>query len=245
MIVFHDVDKEYGFLSNWYLSVFHVDGRRFTSVEQYLMWRKALLFGDTARAEAIHATDDPAKIKELGRKVKPYDDRVWDGFRQTVLYEALLAKFRDDPKLLRGLLATGDEVLAEGSRHDKVFANGLYMTDPDRFDMQKWQGRNLLGFTLMAVREKLRPVPVKRESIPFGKLCAADAEAGALFMVAVQRSMSEDYQRHMIPYYLQHSLSEDDIGKTLTAIDTLKEEFARLDREQPLVLIGGEIVKGF
>ena len=30
------------------------------------------------------------------------------------------------------------------------------MHDPARFDMSKWKGENLLGFTLMMVRAELR-----------------------------------------------------------------------------------------
>ena len=46
MICFHDPDKEYGFLSNWYMSDFIEDGKLYTSVEQYLMYGKAVVFKD-------------------------------------------------------------------------------------------------------------------------------------------------------------------------------------------------------
>ena len=47
IICFHLVDEPNGFLSNWYPSPFTVDGQHFTSVEQYMMYRKAITFGDT------------------------------------------------------------------------------------------------------------------------------------------------------------------------------------------------------
>ena len=38
--------------------------------------------------------------------------------------------------------------------HDKIWGIGLSMKDPKRFDRAKWRGQNLLGYTLMVVRDK-------------------------------------------------------------------------------------------
>lgn len=51
---------------------------------------------------------------------------------------------------------TGDSILAECAVHDKVWGIGLNMKHVDRLDMSKWKGQNLLGFTLMKVREVLQ-----------------------------------------------------------------------------------------
>lgn len=155
MIIFHDVDKEYGLLSNWYLSDFYAEGICFSSVEQYLMYQKAVLFGDKAMAKAILGTNDPAVIKDCGRNVKPFNGVVWNGHRAIILYRALMYKFSQNTELRKQLLATGDKMLVEGTASDKIFANGLLRTDPDRFDMSKWTGQNLLGFALMEVRKEL------------------------------------------------------------------------------------------
>ena len=37
----------------------------------------------------------------------------------------------------------------------KQWGIGLSMNDPDRFDMNKWKGQNLLGYALMMIRKKL------------------------------------------------------------------------------------------
>ncbi|MBQ6594893.1 MAG: NADAR family protein [Clostridia bacterium] len=155
MLIFHDADKEYGFLSNWYRSEFYSKSKRFSSVEQYLMYHKALIFGDTDTAAMILKEDDPAVIQKLGRKVTPYIDTIWAGRCQAVLYRGLMCKFSQNPTLRSELLMTGDAILVEGTASDKRFANGLTRTDPDRYDMQKWLGKNLLGFTLMEVRDEL------------------------------------------------------------------------------------------
>ena len=46
MICFHNVDEPNGYLANWYESNFAENGQTFTSVEQYMMWNKAIRFHD-------------------------------------------------------------------------------------------------------------------------------------------------------------------------------------------------------
>lgn len=155
IICFHNPDEENGYLSNWYLSQFSVDGVTFSSMEQYMMYRKALCFHDSTMAAEILHTDDVARIKELGRRVSGYIDSIWSGIRQSVVYEGLMEKFSQNADLQELLKATGDAVLAECAVKDCIWGIGLSMKDPDRLDQTKWQGQNLLGFTLMRVREEL------------------------------------------------------------------------------------------
>ncbi len=155
VVGFHDPDEENGYLSNWYLSDFTADGIRFSSMEQYMMYKKAALFHDMKTAGQIMGSDHVAEIKQLGRLVSGYDDRVWNGVRQIIVYEGLLAKFSQNVELKNKLLATGDAVLAECAVKDRIWGIGLSMTNPDRNDISKWKGQNLLGFALMMVREKL------------------------------------------------------------------------------------------
>lgn len=156
MICFHDPDKEYGFLSNWYMSDFIEDGRLYTSMEQYLMYGKAAVFKDEEMQQAILATHDVAEIKQYGRQVKGYNETVWNGFRQLVLYRGLWLKFSQNEELRQKLIDTGNDMLVECARNDKIFACGISMKDPMRFDMSKWSGKNLLGFALMDLREQLK-----------------------------------------------------------------------------------------
>lgn len=155
IICFHNPDEENAYLSNWYPSDFTVNGINFSSMEQYMMYQKALRFGDTKIADKILATDDVAKIKKLGRKVQGYDDSVWNGVRQIIVYEGLTAKFSQNEDLKAKLLETKDVILAECAVRDKIWGIGLSMTDEKRFDKDKWKGQNLLGYALMLVREHL------------------------------------------------------------------------------------------
>ena len=156
VVCFHTPGEENGYLSNWYTSRFTYEGTAYTSMEQYMMHRKALFFGDAATAAEILETDDPAEVKELGRKVSGFDDHRWNGVRQIVVYEGLLAKFRQNPDLGAKLLSTGTATLAECAVHDRIWGIGRSYYDPARFDPDSWNGRNLLGYALMAVRSKLR-----------------------------------------------------------------------------------------
>lgn len=156
IICFHNPDDENAYLSNWYRSDFSYAGIHYSSLEQYMMHQKALYFGDLTTAEKILATDDCAQIKALGREVQPFDRQSWNGVRQIIVYEGLLAKFSQNEDLRQQLLATGEALLVECSATDKIWANGLAMNDPRRLDPEQWQGQNLLGYALMRVREKLR-----------------------------------------------------------------------------------------
>lgn len=51
IICFHNPEEANGCFSNWYLSDFCVKGIRFSSMEQYMMYQKAVLFQDTETAE--------------------------------------------------------------------------------------------------------------------------------------------------------------------------------------------------
>lgn len=155
VICFHNPDEENGCLSNWYLSDFTVDGIKFSSMEQYMMYKKAVTFSDTAIAKQILDTDNVSVIKNLGRQVSNYNNTVWNGIRQIVVYEGLLAKYTQNEELKSFLKSTGDTMLAECAVNDRIWAIGISMTDPNRFYMSKWQGQNLLGFATMQVRNKL------------------------------------------------------------------------------------------
>lgn len=155
VICFHNPNEENGYLSNWYLSPFTVEKKIFSSMEQFMMYRKAICFGDEVAATNILSTDDASQIKALGRQVSNYDEHIWNGIRQIVVYEGLLAKFSQNEDLKDKLKSTGEAILAECAVKDLIWSVGLSMTDPDRFDKTKWKGQNLLGYTLMMVRERL------------------------------------------------------------------------------------------
>lgn len=59
------------------------------------------------------------------------------------------------------LKSTGDAILAECAVKDHIWGIGLSMKDPDRLDVKKWHGTNLLGYALMIVRERVRRAKIQ------------------------------------------------------------------------------------
>lgn len=155
IVCFHNPNEENGYLSNWYPSKFAVNGVVFSSMEQYMMYKKAECFGDKDTADKILATGDVARIKNLGRFVANYNESRWNGVRQIIVFEGLIEKFSQNENLKKLLKATENSILAECAVRDRIWGIGLSMQDPDRLQIDKWKGQNLLGYALMTVRERL------------------------------------------------------------------------------------------
>ena len=155
-VFFHKPDEPNGYLSNWYPSAIVVDGIRFSSVEQYIMYKKCEVFGDMASAQAVLATEDTKLQQSIGRKANGYVSNMWAGMRQIVVLRGLLAKFLQNEDLRKKLLDTDDAYIVECARTDKVWACGRRLDDDRRLDASQWEGQNILGFALMEVREMLK-----------------------------------------------------------------------------------------
>ncbi len=156
IVCFHNPDEENGYLSNWYLSEFTMNEITFSSMEQYMMYQKAICFKDTDIANEILMTNDVSKIKEFGRQVKNYNDNYWNGLRQIIVYKGLLEKFSQNKDLKEKLKETHNSILAECAVRDRIWGIGLSMTDPKRLEIDQWNGQNLLGYALMMVRVNLQ-----------------------------------------------------------------------------------------
>ena len=74
IVCFHNPNEENGYLSNWYPSKFTVNGVNFSSMEQFMMYKKAVCFKDKDTADKILEADDVAYIKKLGRLVSNYNE---------------------------------------------------------------------------------------------------------------------------------------------------------------------------
>lgn len=141
--------------SNWYPSKFNWNGIEFTRGEQYMMYRKALLFNDLEIAEKIMNTDDPKEQKDLGRKVKNYNDEKWSELRFDIMVHGLYCKFKQNEKLKTILLETAGKCLVEANPYDKIWGIGLEESDSRAQDESQWLGQNLLGKVLNTVRDKI------------------------------------------------------------------------------------------
>src|SRR5262245_28364321 len=145
----------HGPFSQWHPSVFEVAGARFAYAEQFMMYSKALLFGDRATADKIMQAEGPREQKKLGREASGFDAKTWELFREGVVYTGSYAKFTQNPDLQEALLATRGTTLVEASPYDRVWGIGLGESNPGAHDRSQWQGLNLLCETLTRVREAI------------------------------------------------------------------------------------------
>ncbi|WP_179235424.1 NADAR family protein [Streptomyces sp. CS113] len=143
-------------LSQWWPSPFAVDGVEYATAEHWMMAGKARLFADAEAERRVLAAAHPAEAKKAGRLVRGFDEAVWERERFRIVVEGSVHKFASDPALRAYLLGTGGRVLVEASPVDRVWGIGLAADDEAAQDPERWRGPNLLGFALMAARERLR-----------------------------------------------------------------------------------------
>ena len=141
-------------LSNFYPCEFEFNDKMFNFSEQCFMYQKALLFNDFEIAEQILNETDVRQIKALGRKVKDFDNELWDKHKEDFMYNACYAKFSQNDELKDFLLNTGNREIVEASPVDNIWGTG-FSSDRAMENIDKW-GQNLLGKTLMKVRAELR-----------------------------------------------------------------------------------------
>ena len=143
-------------LSQWWKCDFTEGGINFCCAEQYMMYRKALLFEDHEHADEILKTKDLKTIKALGRLVSNFDDKVWNEHKSEIVLQGNICKFSQNPELKAYLIGTGDRILVEASPYDRVWGIGMRAGSAGICAPQKWKGQNLLGFLLMEVRNIIR-----------------------------------------------------------------------------------------
>jgi len=153
----HTAKKDVGpfVFSQWFPSPFSLHDLNFATAEHYMMWRKAILFGDRQMQKAILECTDPEQAKAYGRKVQHFSPSIWDVHKIAAVLEGNMAKFTQNPVIKNYLLSTHPKILVEASPYDSIWGIGK-RAHPSMCDPRKWKGENLLGFVLMSVRDQLR-----------------------------------------------------------------------------------------
>jgi len=161
-------------------------GERYVGVEQYFMQKKARAMGDYETEDKIMeiTLDDQQaqnpdlvhetmkRIKDLGREVKNFNQELWDQIKVGVVEQALFYKFAQNQELLKRLMLTQNDILFEAASYDKEWGIGLDEANARQLAGAQWNitifsveqiplffeqhGKNLLGKTLMSVRQKFR-----------------------------------------------------------------------------------------
>lgn len=141
--------------SQWYISSFTIDDIVYNCCEQYMMSQKARYFNDMETNDLIMKATEPKEHKTLGRQVKNFDEIEWNIVADEIVFKANLAKFSQNPDLKKKLLDTGNKIIVECSPYDKIWGNGLNITDTLKTHPDNWCGTNRLGKAIMRVREVL------------------------------------------------------------------------------------------
>lgn len=141
--------------SQWYPSPFLLDDIWFVNCEQRMMYMKAKVFGDEDAMRQVLQTDDPKRHKEIGRSVKNFVPSEWEKVAFDIVVDANYAKFTQNDHLKEYLISTGNRKFVECAPYDKIWGNGLNITDTLQTPEDQWQGTNLLGKAVMEVRNRI------------------------------------------------------------------------------------------
>ncbi|AGF57195.1 NADAR family protein [Clostridium saccharoperbutylacetonicum] len=156
--------------SQWWKSGFNVGHIKYLFMEQYMMAEKARLFEDKEIEEKIMSSNDPNEIKGLGRKVRGFDEGIWNNIKYSIVINGNYNKFMQNEKLKTFLLSTEDKILVEASPYDNVWGIQMSEEDMDIKNPELWRGENLLGFALMEVRNEIRRISTNSNMIDFDSL---------------------------------------------------------------------------
>jgi len=190
IIGFYSQNKTNGFMSNFYKSFFKINVKQFavpglekvsdsngnlcfTNSEQAFMLFKGITFYHRNPVKNLDVmcrlmkSTDPVSIKKLGRMLDcssvsgaKFDEETWNKERCACMYDALWYKFNQNVNLLNSLIDTGECYLVEATQNDKNWGNGRNISDGFN-DPSVWAGTNLLGETLMVLRDVLFKNQVK------------------------------------------------------------------------------------
>jgi ribA/ribD-fused uncharacterized protein len=143
---------EYRYLSNFWLAPFFYGNATWPSSEHAFQAFKTL---DSEERYRVLLSPTPGAAKREGRKVTLRPD--WDQIKKQVMLQVVLAKFIQNPDLVRQLAATGTVRLIEGNTwHDNYWGScKCHGCNAGSDDWWGDHGKNYLGRTLMFVRDLL------------------------------------------------------------------------------------------
>ena len=150
---FSDRKKRGGEFSQEYPCKFQVNGYKYKSAQQYMFAQKAKLMGDRTTFGKIMNEKNPARIRSLGRRVKPWNEDKWEKHRFKIILDANMHKFTQNPRLAKKLKGTGKRTIAQASQRDFILGIGIPIKEA--ISGKPWRGLNMLGKVLMKVRKKI------------------------------------------------------------------------------------------
>lgn len=144
-----------GIFSQWDYSPFFLEGHDFSTCEQYMMYKKAILFNDAEIAIRILDEQDPRAQKKLGREVRNFNVDMWESVARDIVFRGNAAKFTQNNYQRDKLLETHGTLVVEASPYDKIWGIGLDEKNAIITPPENWPGRNWLGLAITEVRDTI------------------------------------------------------------------------------------------
>ncbi len=143
-IRFYRVNAEYGCFSNFSPHPIRLKGKKWPTSEHYFQAQK---FAGTHDEEEVRQAKSPMIAARMGRSRKRPLRKDWEAAKDSIMHEAVLAKFTQHADLRVILLTSGDSTIVEHTENDAYWGDG-----------GDGRGKNRLGQILMQVREELRSI---------------------------------------------------------------------------------------
>ena len=142
--------------SQWFEMNFEENGNNYATAEHWMMAEKAKLFNDEEILLKILKSNSAGEVKKLGRKIKNFDEKIWDEHKFEIVRKGNYLKFKQNKSLNEFLLNTNNRIIVEASPYDTIWGIGMVADDENAKNPEKWRGENLLGYALMEVRDMLK-----------------------------------------------------------------------------------------
>jgi N-glycosidase YbiA len=142
IIYFYSTTDDYGCFSNFSAHAIFLKGKRWRTTEHYFQAQK---FAGEPDEEEIRMANKPMLAARMGRERKRPLRRDWESVKDSIMMEALRAKFTQHEDLKAILVGTGTAKLVEHTANDSYWADG-----------GDGSGKNRLGILLMELREELK-----------------------------------------------------------------------------------------
>jgi ribA/ribD-fused uncharacterized protein len=127
---------------------------RFYNCEQYMTYRKAILFKDYGIATQILATRNPKLNVVFGKKIANYREDIWNNAIFEIVVDGNYLKFNQNGRFKALLMSTGTSPIGEANPNDAILGIGIGENHPNITNPTIWSetGQNILGKALMEVR---------------------------------------------------------------------------------------------
>lgn len=122
----------------------------FNCAEQFMMAGKAFLHNNPEILTQVMEETHPGNHKALGRSIPDWDEELYKKHRLKVVQIGSYLKFSQNEELKDWLLSNfhPHTTFVEAAPWDKIWGIGLAADDPKAWDINTWEGLNLLGESL-------------------------------------------------------------------------------------------------